>query len=149
MSLTLAQARTILDHTLAAGREKKFRPLGVAVVDARGALKAYAEEDGNPILRSKIASGKAFGSVAFGAAVAFGAGSRRLHQIGVERPHMASALVEMTGGALVPVPGGVLIRDKAGALVGAVGVSGDTSDNDEVAAIAGIEAAGFVAETGG
>jgi uncharacterized protein GlcG (DUF336 family) len=143
MSLTLAQARTILDHTLAAGREKKFKPLGVAIVDARGALRAYAEEDGNPILRSKIASGKAFG------AVAFGAGSRRLHQIGVERPHMAAALVEISGGALVPVPGGVLIRDRSGALLGAVGVSGDTSDNDEVAAVAGIEAAGFAAETGG
>ncbi len=143
MTLTLAQARTILDKTLAAAREKKFKPLGVAVVDSRGALRAYAEEDGNPILRSKIACGKAFGSVAFGT------GSRRLHQIGVERPHMAAALVEMTGGMLVPVPGGVLIRDKAGALVGAVGVSGDTSDNDEAAAVAGIEAAGFVAETGG
>ena len=61
---------------------------------------------------------------------------------------MAAALVEMIGGALVPVPGGVLICDKGGALVGAVGVSGDTSDNDEAAAVAGIEAAGFVAETG-
>jgi uncharacterized protein GlcG (DUF336 family) len=143
MTLTLTQARTILDKTLTAAREKKLKPIGVAVVDARGALKTYAEEDGSPILRSKIASGKAFG------AVAFGAGSRRLHQIGVERPHMAAALIEMTAGALVPVPGGVLIRDKAGALLGAVGVSGDTSDNDELAAIAGIEGAGFVAETGG
>jgi len=143
MTLTLAQARTVLDNTLAAARSKKLKPVGVAVVDNRGALRAYAEEDGNPILRSKIACGKAFGSVAFGT------GSRRLHQIGMERPHMAAALVEMTGGTLVPVPGGVLIRDKAGALVGAVGVSGDTSDNDEAAAIARIEAAGFVAETGG
>ena len=143
MTLTLAQARTILDQTLAAAREKKYKPLGVAVVDNRGALKVYAEEDGSPILRSRLASGKAFGSVAFGS------GSRRLHQIGVERPHMAAALIEMTGGTLVPVPGGVLIRDRAGALVGAVGVSGDTSDNDEAAAIAGIEAAGFTADTGG
>ena len=84
MTLTFAQARTILDKTLAAGREKKLKPLGVAVVDSRGALRAYLEEDGNPIMRSKIASGKAFGSVAFGS------GSRRLHQIGVERPHMAA-----------------------------------------------------------
>ena len=59
MTLTLAQARTILDKTLAVARERKFKPLGVAVVDSRGALRAYAEEDGNPILRSKIASGKA------------------------------------------------------------------------------------------
>jgi uncharacterized protein GlcG (DUF336 family) len=143
MTLTLTQARSILDKTLAAARDKKFRPMGVAVVDNRAALRAYAEEDGNPILRWKIASGKAIG------AVLFGAGCRRLHAIGVERPHMAAALVEMTGGALVPVVGGVLIRDQSGALVGAVGVSGDTSDNDEVAAIAGIEGAGFKADTGG
>ena len=143
MSLTFAQARTILDKTLAAARDKKLKPLGVGVVDARGALRAYAEEDGNPILRWKIASGKAFG------AVGFGAGSRRLHQIGVERPHMAAALIELAGGALVPVPGGVLVRVKGCALLGAVGVSGDTSDNDEAAAVAGIEAAGFTAETGG
>ena len=143
MTLTLAQARSILDKTLAVAREKKFKPLGVAVVDSRGALRAYADEDGSPIMRSKIASGKAFG------AVAFGTGSRRLHQIGVERPHMAAALIEMSGGTLVPVPGGVLMRDKSGALVGAVGVSGDTSDNDEIAAIAGIEAAGFTAKPAG
>jgi uncharacterized protein GlcG (DUF336 family) len=62
---------------------------------------------------------------------------------------MAAALIEMSGGTLVPVPGGVLMRDKSGALLGAVGVSGDTSDNDEIAAIAGIEAAGLTAETGG
>src|SRR3982074_3317808 len=99
MTLTLAQARTILDKTLAVAREKKFKPLGVAVVDNRGALRAYAEEDGSPIMRSKIASGKAFG------AVAFGAGSRRLHQIGVERPHMAAALIEMSRGGPVPGPG--------------------------------------------
>src|SRR3977135_744960 len=133
MAMTLAPAPPLRDKTLAGARKKNFKPLGVAVVDSRGALRAYAEEDGNPILRSKIASGKALG------AVAFGAGSRRLHQIGVERPHMAAALIEMSGGALVPVPGGVLMRDKDGALVGAVGVSGDTSDNDEITAISGIE----------
>lgn len=142
MSLTLAQARSMIDKTLAAAREKKFRPMGVAVVDNRGALRAYAEEDGNPILRWKIASGKAIG------AVLFGSGTRRLHAIGVERPHMAAALIEMSDGALVPVVGGVLICDQSGALIGAVGVSGDTSDNDEIAAIAGIQGAGFTADTG-
>ena len=143
MTLTLAQARSILDKTLAAAREKNFRPMGVAVVDNRAALKAYAEEDGNPILRSKIATGKATG------AVLFGAGCRRLNAIGVERPHMAAALIEMSGGAMVPIVGGVLIRDQSGAMIGAVGVSGDTSDNDEAAAIAGITAAGFKPDTGG
>src|SRR5207245_10593899 len=111
MTLTLAQARTILDKTLAAAREKKFKPLGVAVVDSRGALRAYAEEDGNPILRSKIASGKAFGSVAFGT------GSRRLHQIGVELPHMAAALAQTPCATLVPVRAGALSRDEASAPV--------------------------------
>src|SRR2546429_5972769 len=100
MTLTLAQARTILDKTLAAAREKKFKPLGVAVVDSRGAVRAYAEEDGNPILRSKIACGKAFGSVAFGT------GARRLHQIRGERPPQAAAPGWMTRGAPVAVPGG-------------------------------------------
>src|SRR5262245_31906579 len=143
MSLTLEQARSILDKTLAAAREKKFRPMGGAVGDNRGGPGVYGGGDGNPILRSKIATGKATG------AVLFGAGCRRLHAIGVERPHMAAALVEMSGGALVPVVGGVLIRDQSGAMIGAVGVSGDTSDNDEAAAIAGITGAGFKADTGG
>ena len=78
MTLTLAQARTILDKTLAAAREKKFKPLGVAVVDNRGALRTYAEEDGSPILRSRIASGKAFGAVAFGQVTAKSTGASTL-----------------------------------------------------------------------
>src|SRR2546430_6524321 len=101
MTLTLAQARTILDKTLAAAREKKFKPLGVAVVDSRGALRAYAEEGGNPILRAKIACGKAFG------AGAFGTGSRRVAQIGVGGPHPAGAPGEMNRGAPGAGAGGV------------------------------------------
>jgi uncharacterized protein GlcG (DUF336 family) len=143
MSLTLAQARTIVDKTLAAAREHNMKPLGVAVVDARAALVAYAQEDGSAIIRAKVAHGKAHG------AVLLGMGTRRAHQIAVERPHLVNAFVELAHGALVPVPGGVLIRDQAGTLVGAVGVSGDTSDNDEKAALAGIAAVGLVAETGG
>jgi uncharacterized protein GlcG (DUF336 family) len=143
MSLTLAQARTIVDKALAAAREKNMRPLGVAVVDARGALVAYAQEDGSAIIRSKVAHGKAHG------AVTLGIGTRRVNAMATERPHLVNAFVALAHGELVPVPGGVLIRDKSGALIGGVGVSGDTSDNDEIAAVAGIEAAGFVAETGG
>jgi uncharacterized protein GlcG (DUF336 family) len=142
MSMTLVLARTILDKTLSAARDKSLKPMGVAVVDDRGALRVYAEDDGNPMLRFKIAFGKAFG------AVAFGTGSRRLENLATTRPHMATALVEMTAGALVPVTGGVLIRDQFGAMIGAVGVSGDTSDNDEAAAIAGIQAAGLTADPG-
>src|SRR5260370_30124837 len=107
MTLTLAKARTIRDKTLAAAREKKFKPLGVAVVDSRGAVRAYAEEDGNPILRSKIACGKAFG------AGAFGTGSRGLHQIGMEGPPNAAPVGWSAGGTRGPVPGGVGIPGTA------------------------------------
>lgn len=140
--LTLAQAQTIaakaLDHARSAGMQK----LCVAVVDARGALKALANEDGTSLKRDAIARGKAFG------AVAIGVGSRALHRMAVERPHFVSALMHAVEGPLVPVPGGVLVRDADGALLGAVGISGDTSDNDEKAAIAGIAAVGLVADVG-
>ncbi|RVB57565.1 heme-binding protein, partial [Mesorhizobium sp. M7A.F.Ca.CA.004.06.1.1] len=65
-----------------------------------------------------------------------------------ERPHLVAGISDVSGGRVLPVVGGVLIRDKAGAILGAVGISGDTSDNDEAAAIAGIEAAGFTADPG-
>jgi uncharacterized protein GlcG (DUF336 family) len=86
--------------------------------------------------------GKAFG------ALALGVSSRAIGKMAAERPHFVAAASHAVGGMLVPVPGGVLIRDAAGALIGAVGISGDTSDNDEIAAVAGIEAAGLSAETG-
>jgi len=135
--LTLKQAQTILDATLKKGREKNMRPLSVAVLDARGCLVAYAMEDGG-LLREVVAKGKAYG------ALGMGRSSRVLEQLAKDRPHFMNAIIEASAGRLVPVPGGVLVK-KDGAIVGAVGVSGDTSDNDEVAAVAGIEAAGFAA----
>jgi uncharacterized protein GlcG (DUF336 family) len=65
-----------------------------------------------------------------------------------DRAYFVSAATHVVGGQLVPVPGGVLIKDAQGKILGAVGVSGDTSDNDEIAAAAGIEAAGMVFDTG-
>jgi uncharacterized protein GlcG (DUF336 family) len=135
--LTLKQAQTILDATLKKGREKNMRPLSVAVLDARGCLVAYAMEDGG-LLREVVAKGKAYG------ALGMGRSSRALEQLAKDRPHFMNAIIEASAGRLVPVPGGVLVKQD-GAIVGAVGVSGDTSDNDEVAAVAGIEAAGFAA----
>jgi uncharacterized protein GlcG (DUF336 family) len=135
--LTLKQAQTILDATLKKGREKNMRPLSVAVLDARGCLVAYAMEDGG-LLREVVAKGKAYG------ALGMGRSSRVLEQFAKDRPHFMNAIIEASAGRLIPVPGGVLVK-KDGAIVGAVGVSGDTSDNDEVAAVAGIEAAGFAA----
>ena len=138
MTLTLKQAQTILDAALKKGREKNFRPLSVAVLDARGCLVAYAMEDGG-LLREVIAKGKAWG------ALGMGRSSRGLEQLAKDRPHFMGAIVEASAGRVVPVPGGVLVKDKAGVIVGAVGVSGDTSDNDEIVAVAGIEAAGLAA----
>ena len=140
--LTRAQASIIIDKAIETGRAKGLKPLSVAVYDARGALKAFASEDGVSLKRGEIAMGKAFG------AIALGVPSRTINAMAAERPHFVAALSHVVGGPMVPVPGGVLVKDASGALVGAVGISGDTSDNDEAAAMAGIEAAGLKGETG-
>lgn len=140
--LTLDQARAIVDGALAHGREAGLKPLGVVVVDARGALRMAAVEDGSALLRADIAHGKAYGCIAVGV------GGRTLNRMALDRPHFVTALGGLTRDRITPVPGGVLIRDATGALLGAVGISGDTSDNDELAAIAGIAAAGLSPDTG-
>jgi uncharacterized protein GlcG (DUF336 family) len=136
--LTLRQALAIAESALGKGRELSLDPLTVAVVDRAGHVKVLIREDGpgGPI-RPGIAYGKAFG------AVAMGRSSRRLGEMALERPHFVTALVGVTGGNFVPVPGGVTILADGDELLGAVGVSGDTSDNDEACAISGIEAAGL------
>jgi uncharacterized protein GlcG (DUF336 family) len=141
--LTLAQARAIVDTSLAVARDRGFKPMAAVVVDARGALKAAAAEDGCPIVRWQVALGKA------NVCIRFGAGGRRVEAIAKERPHFLAGLESVIGpfGA-VPVPGGVLIRDASGALLGACGMSGDTSDNDEAALVSAITAAGLVADCG-
>lgn len=139
--LTLAQARIIADTALDHAREKNFRPLSVVVLDARGARKVVLTEDSTSLKRAEIAFAKAYG------ALAMGSGSRTLMAMANERPHFVAAAVHVAEGQLVPVPGGVLIR-AGNDVVGAVGISGDTSDNDEAAAIAGIEAAGLTADPG-
>src|SRR5690606_35003601 len=131
-----------IDAALAHGRKAGFKPLGVIVLDARGALKAAAMEDGSSLTRADIATGKAY------RAISFGMGSRAIFARAQEQHFFIAAASHVVGGKLVPVPGGVLIRDGAGALLGAVGVSGDTSDNDEAAAIAGVQAAGFTPDAG-
>ena len=139
--LTLDHARTIVDAALAKGREKSFKPLAVAVLDVRGVLKAFAAQDGTSLKRAEIAMGKA------GGALALGMGSRAIAKAAAERPSFVAAVTHVVGGSLVPVPGGVLIKSQ-GAVIGAVGISGDLSDNDEICALAGIEAAGLVADPG-
>jgi uncharacterized protein GlcG (DUF336 family) len=140
--MKLEMAQKIVAAALAASRSRNFKPLALAILDARGALKAFAAEDGTSLKRAEIAIGKAHG------ALAMGLGSRTIAAMAAERPHFVAAVTHAVGGSLIPVPGGVLIKDAAGALLGAVGVSGDTSDNDEIAATAGIEAAGCKADPG-
>ena len=139
--LTLAAARKILDAALAKGLERKLKPLAVTVLDARGCVKISAAQDGTSLLRSEIAHGKAYG------ALALGMGSRALFQRAQEQAYFVGAVNTLAQGRMVPVPGGVLIQD-GGVLLGAVGISGDTSDNDEACAIAGIDAAGLKANPG-
>jgi uncharacterized protein GlcG (DUF336 family) len=141
-NVTLTQAQKIVDVALAYARERNFKPLGVAVLDVRGALKAYAAEDESTLGRAQIAMGKA------GGAIAMGTGSRSLAKRGREAPQFVLAVGNLMPLGLIPGPGGVLIRNGAGAIVGAVGVSGDTSDNDELAALAGIAAAGLTGDPG-
>jgi uncharacterized protein GlcG (DUF336 family) len=142
MSVTLAQASTIVDIALKKGRETNCAPLTVAVLDAGGHLVAFKREDRSGILRFDIAYGKAWG------ALGMGFGSRELAERSTKNPIFIGALTTIAQGRLVPVPGGVLIKDAGGAVLGAVGISGDTSDKDEVCAVSGIEAAGLKAVVG-
>jgi len=142
MDLTLAQAKTIIEHTLAAQAKHNFKPMAVVVLGSAGTIKASESQDGTSLLRPKIAHGKAYG------AISMGVGSRVLFERAKQEPFFVQSVNALCDGALVPVPGGVLIRDKDGNVMGAVGVTGDLSENDETCAVAGIEAAGLVADTG-
>ena len=134
MTLKLEQARTIIAAALKKADEMNLKPLTVAVLDAGGAVIALERSDGASAMRPEIATGKANG------AIALGMGSRAIFKRAQEHPFFIQSMNALAGGVLVPAPGGVLIRDDSGEIVGAVGITGDTSDNDEVCAIVGIEA---------
>jgi glc operon protein GlcG len=139
-SLTLAAAAKIVDEALAARAKEGLLPLAVAVLDAGGNLVAFKREDGSGLLRYDIAFGKAW------AALGMGMSTRLIRDRLKERPAFQGALAAASQGRFVPVPGGVLILDAAGKAVGAVGISGDTSDKDEYCAITAIHAAGYSSE---
>jgi uncharacterized protein GlcG (DUF336 family) len=141
-ALSCALATRIVADALAEGRSRGFARLTAAVLDAGGHLVALARDDGSSLLRPQIAVGKAWG------VLGMGFGGRELAKRATAVPGFIAALIEMSGGKVVPVAGGVIIRNAAGEIVGAIGVTGDTSDNDEIAAVAAIEAAGLVADTG-
>jgi len=124
------------------GSKRGLKPLSVVVLDAGGQVRAFEREDGASNARFEIAFGKANG------ALALGVGSRALMARAEQQPYFIAAAAAAIGGALVPVPGGVLVQTPDGKLIGALGITGDTSDNDEAAAVNAIEALGLVAVTG-
>ena len=138
--ISLSRARRIIRATLAKGREMELKPLSVVVLDAGGHVIAFEREDGASPGRFAIAHGKANGAVMLGMA-----GTAQMKRA-EDQAYFMNAINGLYGGAVVPVPGGVLVRDAKGRVLGAVGVTGDTSDNDATAAAHGIDAAGLVAE---
>jgi uncharacterized protein GlcG (DUF336 family) len=142
MTLTLQKALTIAQSSLAEGAKQGFLPLAVAVLDSAGQPLAILRDERSSLSRADIAIGKAAGCLAMGF------GGRELAKRAAAMPQFISAVGSIFPKGLIPVPGGVLIRDAGGQLLGAVGVSGDTSDNDEVCALAGIASVGLAADTG-
>jgi uncharacterized protein GlcG (DUF336 family) len=140
--IDLEHATTIVDKALAHGRSLKLPPLTVAVLDAHGCLVSFKREDGSSLLRPEIAQAKAWGTLGLGI------GGRALAQRASVAPAFVSAVNALAGGRIIPVPGGVLIRSSDKSIVGAVGVTGAISEQDEACAVAGIEAAGYTADTG-
>jgi uncharacterized protein GlcG (DUF336 family) len=141
-TVTLSQADSIVAAALAHGRSASMKPLTVAVLDSGGHLVALKREDHSSLLRPQIAVGKAWG------ALGLGMGGRELAKRASVAPAFMGAMSDLAEGKMVPVPGGVLIRDGAGAIIGAVGVTGDISENDEACAVAGIHRVGLTADPG-
>ncbi|MFD1342374.1 GlcG/HbpS family heme-binding protein [Litorisediminicola beolgyonensis] len=138
--LSLRRARMIIRKTLDHGKETGMKPLSVIVLDTGGHVQAFERSDGASPGRFQIAYGKAYGAVMLGMA-----GTAQMQRAEAQAYFIACANGAYQG-ALIPVPGGVLVRDAKGVLLGAVGVTGDSSDNDAAAAKAGIEAVGLTAE---
>ncbi len=136
-TLTLQQARTLLDAALSEARAKGYLPMGVVVLDAAGQIKAVAREDGASALRLDIAAGKA------GAAIGMGVNSRTLAQRAKDLPAFFNAVASTASQRFIAQTGAVLIKDAGGQVIGAAGASGGTGDEDEAICIAGIAAAGL------
>ncbi len=135
--LTLALAQYIIQGALARSKHEQFKPMAIAVLDESGHLKAFAREDGASMFRFEIAQGKAWGSVGMGAS------SRTLAQRAKDNPNFFVTLAATAGGKFLPQTGAVLILSATGEILGAVGASGGTGDEDELICIAGVESAGL------
>ena len=141
MTISIAQARTIISTALATGHAAGMKPLSVVVVDTGGHTIAFEREDGAAPGRYALAHGKANGCIMLGLP------GSAIQARADSQAYFVQAMNGLYGGDFVPVKGGVLVRDAAGTVLGAVGVTGDTSDNDALAACAGVEAAGLVAQS--
>jgi len=137
-ALRLDQAQAVIAAALARSRQSGYQPMAIAVLDASGHLKAFASEDGASMFRFDIARAKAWG------AVGMGVSSRKLAERAKDNPNFLITLAATAEGKLLPQTGAVLIKDAGGKVLGAVGASGGTGDEDEAICIAGIEAAGLL-----
>lgn len=140
-SLTLDQANALISAALAKGQAMGLKPLSVAVLCPGGHLIAFQRSDGASTLRPQIASGKASG------ALALGINSRAIADMAADRPSFVASLGPLATGGIIPAAGGVIILDDSGSVIGAVGVTGDSSDNDEICALAGIAAVKLTARS--
>lgn len=140
--ITLSKATIIVDAALAAGRENKMKPLAVVVLCAAAKIVAMKREDNTSLLRGDIAHAKAW------SVLAMGYGGRELERRYKKSPTFFGALTTLGEGKILPVAGGVLIRSEDGEILGAVGTSGDSAENDDICSCAGIRAAGLIADNG-
>ena len=139
-NISLRKAKSVIRNALSKGNDLGLKPLSVVVLDAGGHVIAFEREDGAAPGRFAIAHGKAYGSVMLGMA-----GTAQMARAD-QQAYFMDAVNGVFGGNVIPVPGGVLVRDKKGGVIGAVGVTGDSSENDLIAALAGIDAAGLLGE---
>ena len=141
-NIKLNDAIKIAEATIEKSKEKNLKPISVVVLDVRGSLRVCLNQDGTSINRHKIAHGKA------NAALLWGTGTRAIADRAEKQAYFINSVSNLMNGDFIPVPGGIIIKDKDGNIIGSVGISGDLSDNDEIAGVAGISAAGFLADTG-
>ncbi|BBC74306.1 GlcG protein [Altererythrobacter sp. B11] len=135
--LTLAQSNAMIEAAFAKGAEMGLKPLTATVLDPGGHLIACQRQDNSSTLRVRLAAGKAAG------ALALGVSSRTIGEMALDRPHFIASIDSMDFGGMVPAAGGVIVVDAQGTIIGGIGVTGDTSDNDEACALAGIAAVGL------
>ena len=141
-NIELNDAIKIAEAAIQKSKEKNLKPISVVVLDVRGSMRVCLNQDGTSINRHKIAHGKA------NAALLWGTGTRAIADRAEKQAYFINSVCNLMNGDFIPVPGGIIIKDKEDNIVGAVGISGDLSDKDEIAGVAGINAAGFIADTG-